>query len=120
MSIFKSLVVMIPVLFSLGKVEAASMEEQVKGAHAVAALCKSYAEKLGRSGDVFTKIAEQSLKIAEKRGYTDNFLEYHKDVSELQAYLDRRLLKEHGSISKIYDGWCYDFYIGLKNKSRNN
>ena len=99
---------------------AATMEEQVKGAHAVSALCKSYAERLGRDSSNYARLNVQTLRIAEELGYTDDFEEYQQQVVSLQKILDRKLLDQYGSVSEIYDDWCNRFYTGLKNTMDSN
>ena len=94
------------ILLPFGSAQSASMEEQVKGAHACCALCKTYAEEIGRNGEIFREINIQTLKIAEELGYTEDFSAYVRDVTEMQALLDEMLKKKYGSVSAIYDDWC--------------
>jgi len=115
---FKSLIFM--AIFSSSFAFSATMEEQVKGAHAVGSLCKSYAEKLGRDSTNFANLNIQTLRIAESLGYTHEFETYKQQVSSLEKVLDSRLFKEYGSIEGVYDDWCQRFYNAFKKKVQIN
>jgi len=98
------------VMFSLQPAIAATMEEQVKGAQAVGALCKAYAEEIGRDSSHFSELNMQTIKIAEKLGYTDDFENYKTEVSALQEVLDKRLRDQYRTVQEIYGDWCRRFY----------
>lgn len=101
---------LVPVMLSLQPAIAATMEEQVKGAHAVGALCKVYAEEIGRDSSHFSELNIQTIQIAEKLGYTNDFEKYKNEVSNLQELLDQKLKKQYRSVQEIYVDWCRRFY----------
>lgn len=94
---------------------AASMKETVLINSAGGAICKVYAEEVGGDVEAFSEMNIIILKLADKMGYTNDFLLYQENVANVKGILQKQLLKIHGSKLNVYNNWCIRFYHGFQN-----
>lgn len=107
-------ILLIGLIFNSEVIHADDLKTTVLISQAGSALCKNYAEELGRNSDGFTDMNKSTLLIANQLGFDESLQDYISTVDALKKQLHIKLINEYGSTSKIYFDWCQKLYLGYQ------
>lgn len=108
----KFIKISIALMFVNTILQAQSMEDTLVFGNATGAICKVYAEEVGGNSQAFADMNVNTMTLAKKFGYLNDIDSYLLKVSTVKDFLQKELLKQHGSHLNVYNNWCIRAYNG--------